>query len=369
MVYRGYAPAGGGDLPYMSRDYHSASEHGDDYLDAPRFRDDSDARSLDSMPYRRGGRRDEDDDGPVRDRRPFRSRSGDSRDERPRYPMDGPRRPDRPLVGGPRMRSNRNDDRYMERPRSSRYRDEEDYDYHRESNYREADYHRESDYRRDGDYHRENDYNRDGECHRDNDYHHRENTRYVSRKEPRTIRSRSHSQDEQDDYPRYRDRKDGPRYPVDDESRYPEGGRYRSRGGWSGHSSRRDSEESTPAPSVPEEPAVKNQYQNDGSFLEMFKKMQEAQNPKPEEGANAASVTDGANKPDEQTSAIAPKKPMSLLGKRRGGRVLPTGKVKKLKREDEEEKPTNAWSIYMAEVRKYKEASCEEEGKTRPLVK
>lgn len=30
---------------------------------------------------------------------------------------------------------------------------------------------------------------------------------------------------------------------------------------------------------------------------------------------------------------------------------------------------TDAWSQYMSEVRKYKEQSCEEEGKRRPLVK
>lgn len=72
-----------------------------------------------------------------------------------------------------------------------------------------------------------------------------------------------------------------------------------------------------------------------------------------------------------QTSTV-PRRGMAagIVGKRRGGRVLPTGMVKKQKREEEEEEtPKDAWSLYMAEVRKYKEASCEEEGKTRPLVK
>lgn len=61
-----------------------------------------------------------------------------------------------------------------------------------------------------------------------------------------------------------------------------------------------------------------------------------------------------------------------IFGKRRGGKVLPTGKVKKLKVEPKEEKieePKDAWSQYLAEVKKYKETTCEEEGKTRPLVK
>lgn len=61
-----------------------------------------------------------------------------------------------------------------------------------------------------------------------------------------------------------------------------------------------------------------------------------------------------------------------IVGKRRGGKVLPTGQVKKLKVEpkvEQVEEPKDAWSQYLAEVKKYKETTCEEEGKTRPLVK
>lgn len=93
---------------------------------------------------------------------------------------------------------------------------------------------------------------------------------------------------------------------------------------------------------------------NDGSFLEMFKKMQ------------------------EETKKIEEKKPeikkpvMPFIGKRRGGRVLKTGLVKKAKAIDEQtvdNTPKDAWSLYMQEVKKYRETSCEEERKTRPLVK
>jgi hypothetical protein len=35
----------------------------------------------------------------------------------------------------------------------------------------------------------------------------------------------------------------------------------------------------------------------------------------------------------------------------------------------QEAEPNDAWSRYLSEVRKYREQSCEEEGKRRPLVK
>lgn len=85
----------------------------------------------------------------------------------------------------------------------------------------------------------------------------------------------------------------------------------------------------------------------------------------------------GVDKPgDSKEAATSLKKSPVILsgivGKRRGGRVLKTGLVKKVKKEsetEEEKHPKDAWSMYMAEVKKYREASCEEEGKTRPLVK
>ncbi|XP_045101373.1 telomerase RNA component interacting RNase-like [Portunus trituberculatus] len=121
-----------------------------------------------------------------------------------------------------------------------------------------------------------------------------------------------------------------------------------------------------------------NVFRNDGSFMEMFKKMQEEQRKKQEDpkvaGAGSGSGSAAGGDPPHTDP---PRKPtLSFVGKRRGGRILATGMVKKQRREavSEEPKPveggkTDAWSQYMSEVRKYKEQSCEEEGKRRPLVK
>lgn len=105
------------------------------------------------------------------------------------------------------------------------------------------------------------------------------------------------------------------------------------------------------------EPPKENVFKNDGSFLEMFKKMQEEQ-----QKAEAAKQEAGTSES---------KKPLPLFGKRRGGRVLKTGMVQKTKsqQDSEIENPQDAWSIYMKEVKKYKEACCDDDSKTRPLVK
>ncbi|XP_057662629.1 CLK4-associating serine/arginine rich protein [Diorhabda carinulata] len=103
-----------------------------------------------------------------------------------------------------------------------------------------------------------------------------------------------------------------------------------------------------------EEVTKDNVFKNDGTFLEMFKKMQEQQK-KVEETA-----------PVPETS----KKVLPVFGKRRGGKVLKTGLVQKAKPQNEEETTSqDAWSVYMKEVRKYKEACCDDDSKTRPLVK
>ncbi|XP_077292111.1 uncharacterized protein LOC143915365 isoform X1 [Arctopsyche grandis] len=102
-------------------------------------------------------------------------------------------------------------------------------------------------------------------------------------------------------------------------------------------------------------------FKNDGSFLEMFKKMQESQNKEKEQAAAEQSAASEIKKP-----------PLSFIGKRRGGRVLKTGVVEKAKViEDQtiEDAPKDAWTVYMQEVKKYREAKCDEEVKTRPLVK
>lgn len=100
-----------------------------------------------------------------------------------------------------------------------------------------------------------------------------------------------------------------------------------------------------------------NAFKNDGSFMEMFKKMQEQMQPT-------------VQKP---TTSVLEEKPVVppplMVGKRRGGRILKTGMVAKPKTEQTVEQPKDAWSLYMAEVKKYREVCCQEEDNTRPLVK
>ncbi|XP_013776866.1 uncharacterized protein C19orf43-like isoform X2 [Limulus polyphemus] len=118
-----------------------------------------------------------------------------------------------------------------------------------------------------------------------------------------------------------------------------------------------------------------NMFANDGSFLEMFKKMQEAsQDQKLEKGAEDLGLTgsEGESSQDGEKKKTQERKAgPTFVSKRRGGKVLKTGMVKKLKvePEKEEEKPTDAWSRYLAEVKKYKQHACEDDSKTRPLVK
>lgn len=141
-----------------------------------------------------------------------------------------------------------------------------------------------------------------------------------------------------------------------------------------------------------------NAFRNDGSFLEMFKRMQEASGSgTPSTSSSSKSIESSAPLSSVKTESAQPASPeihpstsgqsgnissgdesskeavkrAPMVGKRRGGRVLPTGVVKKKRagEEEPEEKPKDAWSLYMAEVKRYKETSCEEDGKTRPLVK
>ncbi|XP_065161212.1 uncharacterized protein DDB_G0287625-like isoform X1 [Atheta coriaria] len=107
-----------------------------------------------------------------------------------------------------------------------------------------------------------------------------------------------------------------------------------------------------------------NAFKNDGSFLEMFKKMQEEK--QKEEAAKNEAV---AATPTATTSEA--RKLLPAFGKRRGGRVLKTGMVEKTKavEDDELANATDPWSIYLKEVKRYKEACCDDDSKTRPLVK
>ncbi|XP_057673033.1 telomerase RNA component interacting RNase [Corythoichthys intestinalis] len=102
-----------------------------------------------------------------------------------------------------------------------------------------------------------------------------------------------------------------------------------------------------------------NAFANDGSFMEMFKKKMEAEMRKKAEGTDAE---EGHKKPPPVTS---------FVGKRRGGVFLKTGMVAKKQKQDTEATPgkSDAWSKYMAEVKKYKAHQCGDDDKTRPLVK
>lgn len=109
-----------------------------------------------------------------------------------------------------------------------------------------------------------------------------------------------------------------------------------------------EEEEGSPEPEQPPVP-----FKNDGSFLEMFKKMQEQK--KEEE----------VQEQDEAKKAAVP-----VFGKRRGGKVLKTGMVQKIRTlEEDSSKAQDPWSVYMNEVRKYKEAYCNDDSQTRPLLK
>lgn len=122
-----------------------------------------------------------------------------------------------------------------------------------------------------------------------------------------------------------------------------------------------DSEKDDPANTSGEveeedEPTTKeNAFKNDGSFLEMFKKMQEEQQKTAKEQASCS----------DSATMIPP------IAKRRGGRILKTGLVEKAKVMDEfmQGDGLDAWSVYMKEVKRYKEACCDDDSKTRPLVK
>jgi len=127
-------------------------------------------------------------------------------------------------------------------------------------------------------------------------------------------------------------------------------------------------------------PAVHNAFRNDGSFLEMFKKMQN-QNGGKSAVTQASTTMTAAAVPFEPTSSesefegkfeekLTPERTLPV-GRRKALKALPVGKVKKLKSDDQEdpEKSKDAWSKYLAEVKKYKETHCEDETKCRSLVK
>ncbi|ETN62336.1 hypothetical protein AND_005976 [Anopheles darlingi] len=166
-------------------------------------------------------------------------------------------------------------------------------------------------------------------------------------------------------------------------------------------------------------PIVVSGFANDGSFLEMFKKLQEqpllaaAAGTFPVGASTVTSLTDTQTLPMmvppgvphvvPSPSSVAvstaaaykmvpgvvapvvatavpvtkpiakepPPPPLPVFGRRRGGKILKTGLVKKVRPVEEvsADAPNDAWSLYLQEVKKYKSASCDADSKTRPLVK
>nr|CAD7255872.1 unnamed protein product [Timema shepardi] len=400
MVYRSPGDAGGAELPGLPReDRLNHSLRAPHNFDGSRFRGTEEEREADS--FGRSGQEGDDFEEP-----PFRNRLG---------PRSRSRGEDGRFSNGPRPYGNRrpSNDKDFDRPkynRSSRNREERMNDYYDE-NPRQM-YRRENLGQDDEDEGKSRSRFKDREDNFSRSRDRGEGSMRFRESEEGFIRSK----EREDNYPRSRSRQrfsqsrergdgfsrprerrsrdgpDSPRHPdkpgyhgssrfsneagSSGEGRFMEGARFRGtqrpymKGvkDWEYLLDRElDAVVSTPVipiglPIIPPPPPILNTFQNDGSFLEMFKKMHE---PK-EEPACAETETSQSNVPE----AVVKKPVTSIVGKRRGGRVLPTGMVKKVRKGGEEaDKPTNAWSLYMAEVRKYKELSCEEEGKTRPLVK
>ncbi|XP_051569502.1 telomerase RNA component interacting RNase-like [Myxocyprinus asiaticus] len=117
-------------------------------------------------------------------------------------------------------------------------------------------------------------------------------------------------------------------------------------------------------------PKAANAFANDGSFMEMFKKKME------EEERRKRETEEEEKSPEQAGQAPQDKKPFnvtSFVGKRRGGArlALKTGMVAKKQKLDSEVEAGkgDAWTKYMAEVKKYKAHQCGDDDKTRPLVK
>ncbi|XP_034528819.1 telomerase RNA component interacting RNase isoform X2 [Notolabrus celidotus] len=124
----------------------------------------------------------------------------------------------------------------------------------------------------------------------------------------------------------------------------------------------------SPAPAAARAPLLPggNAFANDGSFMEMFKKKMEEEQRNKESGGEAADSVQGQTPVEKRPPPVA-----SFVGKRRGGVFLKTGMVAKKQKNDSEAVPgkSDAWSKYMAEVKKYKAHQCGDDDKTRPLVK
>ncbi|KAK2721314.1 hypothetical protein QYM36_003558 [Artemia franciscana] len=79
--------------------------------------------------------------------------------------------------------------------------------------------------------------------------------------------------------------------------------------------------------------AIKVPFKNDGSFLEMFKKMQEEQKKLMSDDPATEQKNDLKNKNEKKLvdKAGVATPPLPIVGKRKANKVLPTGIVKKQK--------------------------------------
>lgn len=130
---------------------------------------------------------------------------------------------------------------------------------------------------------------------------------------------------------------------------------------------------------APKPEATHPVFANDGSFLEIFKKMQEAQNEIQTSDPHILQQQQQLQQPSTSTYAPpvlpvtsnVPRPQMPIFGRRRGGKILKTGVVAKPKLEENgaNTDPKDFWSIYLREVNKYKNAACDSDSQSRPLVK
>lgn len=135
---------------------------------------------------------------------------------------------------------------------------------------------------------------------------------------------------------------------------------------------------------------AQNAFKNDGSFLEIYQRFQQQQQQKAKlaelpildvqvsqtSSASSSAATNCIITTTTTTSAVNSEKrsetlkTLPIIGKRKN-KALKTGVVKKVKVDDEKKlsKPTDAWSLYLDEVKRYQETVGEQDNKTRPLVK
>lgn len=132
-------------------------------------------------------------------------------------------------------------------------------------------------------------------------------------------------------------------------------------------------------PPKPEPLPQTTAFANDGSFMDMFKKMQEQQQREagggeagPSSSSSATATVHQVNEEKKKPLEIKPRPVGPMFGKRRGGKILKTGIVEKKKPIEDlsaDAAPGDAWSQYMKEVKRYKAVSCDVDNKNRPLVK